>query len=72
MPQPNQLHEAFDRKNHDETRVDFLEDVGEFACHVVMFHCHSDHVHHYNDHNDDVKLLIRCDVIHDVARKPLK
>ena len=60
MPESDQLEDTLQREDGDEEDVDDLQDVRHLLGHVVELKGHGQHVQHDDQHDQDVKLLVRC------------
>jgi hypothetical protein len=66
------LHQALGAENHDEDRVEDVQQHGEALCLLIVVHCHGQHVKPNEQHDDHVELLVCHDFKHYCLRSPLK
>ena len=64
VPQCEQLEDELGGEGHNEHEVDPVEDVLRLVRLVVRLHHHGDHVEADEDHDGDVKDLLRHEVKH--------
>lgn len=51
-------------EEHYKDKVNPVQDIFPLWCLVILFHHHSDHVEADEDHDDNVKSLLRYEVKH--------